>query len=279
MKITKIHPDKYPQLLAQISNPPKQLYCLGEISDKPKIAVIGSRRPTDYGQNVTYKLAYELASAGICIVSGLAIGLDGVAHQAALDAGGETIAVLPSGLGQIYPARHKKLARDILKAGGALISEYATNQKAQQHSFVARNRIVAGLSLGVIVTEAAAASGTLTTANFALNENRLVMAVPGNITSLYSAGPNNLIRAGAVTITSSSDVLSILEIETEDLPVSISKNQENHPIIDDIVQGFDSTELLLQTGRYEPTNLAVELSLLEISGQIRNLGNGNWTVR
>lgn len=161
----------YPDYLRHIASPPKQLYYLGDLVpllEKPRLAVIGSRKVTPYGKAITSSLARAAAEQGIVIVSGLALGVDGLAHQAALDAHGKTIAVLANGLDQIYPATHRQLAENILRQGGAIISEHPVGTEAYKTNFIARNRIVSGLSDGVLITEAAAKSGTLHTANFAL---------------------------------------------------------------------------------------------------------------
>jgi DNA processing protein len=208
--------DTFPTQLREISSSPKELFVLGELPTRPAIAIVGSRKPTAYGKEVTYQLAFELARAGIVIISGLALGLDTIAHQAALDAGGQTVAVLAHGLDQIYPSSNRNLALDILKHRGALVSDYPVKTPSLPQHFAARNRIISGLSLGTIVTEAASSSGSLITANFALDQNRVVMAVPGNITSLASAGPNNLLRAGAVPVTSASDVLAAIGFESSE---------------------------------------------------------------
>src|SRR3989344_6441886 len=180
MKIKKLAPrsPEFPEKLRQIPQPPKELFYLcqdiNKIWERPAVAVVGSRKVTPYGRQVTTKLARELASSGIVIVSGLALGVDGLAHEAALEAGGLTVAVMPCGLNRIYPAAHHSLARRILLAGGALISEYPETNEPRDFQFVARNRLVAGLSRGVLITEAAEKSGSLHTANFALEQGKEV---------------------------------------------------------------------------------------------------------
>lgn len=245
------------------------------------IAVVGSRRPTAYGREVTYKLAYDLASAGVTVVSGLAYGLDGVAHQAALDAGGLTIAVLAHGLDKIYPSANRGLGEQILAHGGALISEYPVATPALKQHFVARNRLVSGLSSAVIVTEADASSGTLLTANFALQQNRVVMAVPGNITSPKSAGPNNLLRSGAVPVTSAEDVLAALELESPALAAAPVKadSKEEAQILDLLRSGITTNQALLDHSGLAAAKFAHIISLMEITGKVRNLGAGQWVAR
>ncbi len=181
---------------------PKRLWLCGMLPSERRtaIAIVGTRKPTPYGREVTYQLSYELAKRGVVVISGLALGVDGIAHQAALDAGGTTIAVLPTSIESIHPATHRELARRITENGGALISEYGAGDPVFKTNFVARNRIVTALSDGILITEAAAKSGSLTTANFALEQGRPVMVVPGNITSPMSMGCNNLLRVGRLPL-------------------------------------------------------------------------------
>lgn len=282
MQISKLNYDNqsYPDILREISSPPKQLYLLGELPKYPAVAIVGSRRLSDYGKSVTYQLAGELASAGLTIISGLAYGLDAVAHRAALDAGGQTIAVLAGGLDRIYPAGHRDLAKQILAKGGGLISEYDIGTETFKSNFVARNRIVSGLSLAVIIPEAAASSGSLLTANFALQQNRLVMAVPGSITSLVSAGPNNLIKTGAIPVTSSSDVLAALDLTTAGaIPAAQPKSRDEALILELLGQGHNTSESLIKESELGASQFANVITLMEITGKVRNLGAGNWVAR
>lgn len=279
----KLNSPDYPAYLVNIASPPKVLYTLGDIPpllDMPKLAVIGSRRVTPYGRQVTQQLAGEAAARGIVIISGLALGVDGIAHQAALDAGGKTIAILPSGLDTIYPASHRQLALQILKQGGGLISEYPEGTAAFKTNFIARNRIVSGLSDGVLVTEAAARSGTLHTANFALEQGKSVMAVPGNITSLLSAGTNNLIKAGAAPVTEINDILEALGFSTnQQTKLDILGATEAETTILQLLQTgmSESHELLRQSG-LSPQEFNQTLTMLEINRRIRPLGAGHWGI-
>lgn len=276
----KFQNQDYPELLREIKNPPKQLFVLGQLpADAVALAVVGSRRPSDYGREVTYKLTYELAKAGIIIVSGLAYGIDAVAHAAALEAGGVTVAVQACGYDQVYPAGNRGLAKQIQKHG-AVVTEYPPGTPALKQNFVARNRIIAGLCLATIVTDAAARSGALITANFALNGNRQVMAVPGNITSPTCAGPNNLIKAGALPITDSSDVLSALEIHIDQPALSTrADSKEESKILELLGQGLRSTQELIDQSGLTAGQFASTIGLMEISGKVRNLGAGNWLPR
>ncbi|MFH1245230.1 MAG: DNA-processing protein DprA [Candidatus Omnitrophota bacterium] len=202
----------YPKNLKFIYHPPALLYIKGSIlpDDSIALAIVGSRRATYYGLHNAEKLAFELASRGIVIVSGLARGIDSAAHRGALKAGGRTIAVLGSGLNRIYPAENAGLAEQI-SHHGAVISEFSPDSPPLRHNFPRRNRIISGLSLGVIVVEAAKRSGALLTANFALEQGREVFAFPGNIDSWTSCGTHGLIKQGAKLVESTEDIIEELE--------------------------------------------------------------------
>lgn len=269
---------RYPELLRSIAAPPKNLYLLGDIPDLPMVAIVGTRKPTEYGKQITYKLAFDLASAGICLVSGLAYGIDAIAHTAALEAGGKVVAVLGTPLDTIYPASNRNLAKSILAKGGAIISEYEVGTNTQRFNFPARNRIIAGLSLATIVTEADAQSGSLITANFAVTNDRLVMAVPGNLTSPRSAGPNNLIKLGAKLITNATDVLAELEMKSPVLQTAkiAPASKEEAMVLELIEAGHINTHTMIENSEFDAARLAHVLSLMEITGKIRNLGAGQW---
>ncbi len=205
--------DDYPAALNRIDAPPPVIFIRGELlpEDDWAVAVVGTRRATTYGKEVARKLTTELARSGVTIVSGLARGIDAVAHRAALDAGARTIAVLANGLDQIYPPEHRELARKITQQG-ALISEQALGTPPEARNFPARNRIISGLSLGVLVVESPWASGAIITAKQALEQGREVFAVPGGILSANSEGPNRLIKNGAVPVTEVNDILEALNL-------------------------------------------------------------------
>ena len=205
----------YPTRLKQISDPPPFIFVKGWLTeaDELALALVGSRQATDYGKTITQKITTELAAKGITIVSGLATGIDSYAHQAALEAGGRTVAVLGCGLDIIYPSENKILAKKI-EAQGALISEFLFGTEPIAENFPKRNRIISGLSLGVIVVEAPAKSGALLTAQCALEQNREVFAVPGNLGKKTSEGANNLIKQGAKLITKAEDILEELNLST-----------------------------------------------------------------
>lgn len=276
MKINKVLINKNMQLalLKELAQPVFELYYIGdtftELLHLPAVAIVGSRKITPYGRSVTAQLASDLARAGIVIVSGLALGVDSIAHQAAIDAGGKTIAILPCGLHKIYPATHRNLGISIIQHGGALISEYpADNYAPQKYQFIARNRIIAALSKGIVITESAARGGSLHTADFALEQGKEVFAVPGNITSTMSEGANNLIKVGAHPVTSYKDIIQILNITlphtTESL---IPKDPSERRIVEILTQKpCSSAELVIRIG-LSASEMSQALTMLEIQGLI-----------
>lgn len=280
-KITKQH-KHFPAYLREISSVPKQLFYLGEPLEDylPAATIVGSRKLSAYGRGVTYQLAYELAKQGVTIISGLALGADGVAHQAAIDAGGRTIAVLACGLDEMYPASHRNLAIDILRKHGTIVSEYPEKTPSLKQHFIARNRIVSALSDMVIVTEAAEASGSLVTANFALEQNKLVGAVPGNITSSLSVGTNNLLKSGAQLITSAQDVLNALGLQASKRTREevFGDTKEEQTIIDIMKEGVTELDQIQLKSELDPAVFGQTITMLEISGKIRPLGAAHWTI-
>jgi DNA processing protein len=271
-----------PSRLTAIASPPKVLYVEGDLQgilQSPSLAIVGSRKVSTYGREVTKLLATELARQGITIISGLAFGVDSIAHQAALEAGGRTIAVLPSPLEAIYPASHRQLARHIMEQGGALVSEYPAGTESFKGNFVARNRIIAGLADATLVTEAALKSGSLHTARFALNAGRDVLAVPGNITSPTSEGTNNLIKRGATPVTSTSDVLFTLGIDhSASKTAPTGSNEAEQAIIDLLAQGVSEGAVLQIKSSLTIEQFNQHLTMLEITGKIRSTGANHWTL-
>ncbi len=285
MKINKISPlkHKYLQIIDTIAKSPERLYFIGNLPENrlPTVAIVGSRKPTTYGREVTYQLSHDLSSRGIVIISGLALGVDGIAHRAALEAGGTTLAVLANGVDVIYPASHKSLADDILKSGGAIISEYEPGTQPRQHQFLERNRIVSGLSDAIIVTEAAARSGTLSTVMHALEQGREVFVVPGNITSPLSAGCNALIKQGAHPITCAQDVLEIIAPgllqPQQSLPLGNTPLEST--IIRLIQSGVRDGDQLQQQSKVNVSEFSQALTTMEIAGIVRGLGGNQWTLK
>jgi len=285
MKINKLTLDQIPERLQQIASPPKTLYWTGtaltDLLAYKCVAIVGSRKVTAYGRQVTAQLAGQLAEQGIVIISGLALGVDAIAHQAALDAGGKTIAVLPGPLDIIYPRSHQQLAEHILEQGGALVSEYPAGTEPFRSNFVARNRLVAGLSDALLITEAAEKSGSLHTARFALEQGKDVLAVPGNITSAASTGTNNLLKAGAAPVTSCQDVLNILGLHEHsgNARATIGRDHQEQTVIDLLLQGLSDGDELQQVSKLDIATFNQTLTMLEISGKIRALGANQWALR
>ena len=285
MKINQLSPqdNNFSQILTSIALVPKTLYYLGElpIERRPTVAIVGTRKPTRYGTEVTQRIAHELAQQGIVIVSGMALGVDAIAHKAALDAGGTTIAVQANGLNKLYPRTNQQLGEQIIAQGGAIVSEYEPDMPVLLHQFHARNRIVSGLADALIITEAAARSGTLNTAAHALEQGKDVFVVPGNITSPLSAGCNTLLRQGAQPLLDSRDVIEriapqLLRPQTS-LPLGDTPLQSQ--ILSLLQSGMrDGDEILKETGA-DASEFATELTMLEINGLIRPLGGNQWTLQ
>ncbi|MCF7869985.1 MAG: DNA-processing protein DprA [Candidatus Omnitrophica bacterium] len=213
LKVVDLFDSDYPYYLKEISSPPLVLYLKGNIKllGKESVAIVGTRTPTNYGKETAFNFSYKLSSLGVNIVSGLALGIDTSAHKGALKAGGTTTAVLGSGLNYIYPRQNKRLAESIAKEG-LLVSEYPIEAAPLASNFPRRNRIISGLSKGVVVAEAAQRSGALITANFAVGQNREVFALPGDIDKFQSKGPNSLIKEGAKLVDSIEDILEEINL-------------------------------------------------------------------
>lgn len=284
MKSNKLAPDtnNFLQIITTIALPPKSLHYIGTLPDsrRPAVAIVGTRKPTAYGKEVTHRLAYDLAKKGVVIISGMALGVDGIAHRAALEAGGTTIAVLGNGLGEMYPNSHRQLAEGIVKAGGAIISEYEPDVPAYPANFLQRNRIVSGLSDGIIITEAASRSGTLNTAGHALEQGREIFVVPGNITSPLSAGCNALLKQGATPVMSAQDILEVIapQLLESQASLALGHNQLQIKIIQLLQSGIRDGDQLQSLLKAAPHEFARELTMMEISGLIRSLGGNQWTL-
>lgn len=284
MKVKKITlaDSAYPAVLREITASPKQLYYLGAPPDtwlaRPRVAIVGSRGVTPYGKAVTEQLAHQLAERGITIISGLALGVDAIAHTAAIAAGGMHIAVLANGLDEIYPASNTNLARQLLANGGAIISEYPEGTPSFKQNFVARNRIVTGLCDALLITEATEKSGTLHTARFALEQGKDVLVVPGNITSPTSVGCNNLIKSGATPVTSVDDILHALGADNLAATTYVHKGDttEEQAILDLLYTGVSDGHTLLVRSEMTPDSFTQTLTMLELSGKIHPLGNNHW---
>jgi len=222
----------YPYLLREIADPPINLYVKGDWQacfDAPCVAVIGSRRCSTYGENASEMISRDLAANGICVVSGLARGIDTAAHRGAINGKGKTIAVLGTGIDQVYPKENAHLVGEILESGGAIVSQFPLETPPLKDNFPYRNRIISGLSLGVLLVEASERSGSLITARLAMEQNREVMAVPGNITSKNSFGTNYLIKSGAKLVQQWQDVVTELpqEISAAILPPKLDEKESD----------------------------------------------------
>lgn len=272
----------YPSRLQELQGMPAKIYAIGDTSllnsDKT-LSVVGSRKYSPYGQSITHDLVYQVACRDVVIISGLAIGVDGLAHRACLEAGGKTIAVMAGGLDNIHPSSHRNLALNILKSGGLLISEYPEGSPPMKQNFIARNRIVSGLCDALLVTEAGLKSGTLHTANFALEQGKAVLAVPGNINNPNSVGTNNLIKTGATPVTEYSDILHALRIDDKEVREQIfGDSAEEAAILEILARGITEASELLYASKLEASKFNQTLTMLEINGKIRPLGNNQWTI-
>ena len=278
-EVTTILDSDYPKLLKEVYAPPPLLYHFGSLNldNDFTLAVVGSRKISEYGRQVTGQIVSELVDFGLTIVSGLALGIDACAHQATLKAAGKTIAVLGSGLDQIYPATNRQVAQEIINTGGAIISEFPLGTPPYKSNFPQRNRIIAGLSLGTLVTEAGVKSGALITARFALEQNREVFAVPGNIYSQGSIGTNNLIKMGAKMVTSATDILETLNLkQAKDFKSAkeiIPENESEKILLELIKAEPIHVDKLVQCARLDISIINSTLSIMEMKGMVRNLGN------
>lgn len=285
MNIKSQTPDreKYFKILDSIALVPKRLYFMGDIptTRQPSVAIVGSRKPTSYGKEITHQIAYDLAQRGVIIISGLALGVDSIAHRAALEAHGTTLAVLANGLPTIYPSAHTALAQQIIHHHGAIISEYPTGTPPMPFRFLERNRLVSGLADAIIITEAAARSGTLNTAAHALEQGKDIFVVPGNITSPMSAGTNALLKQGASPVTSSDDILEIIapELLRPQVVLPLGQTPLESNIIALLQQGIRSGDEIQQHLKIAANDFSVTLTTMELNGVIRSLGSNRWTLK
>jgi DNA processing protein len=275
----------YPDYLREIPAPPGLLYLQGEIKeiDRFAVAVVGTRRLTTYGRQVTRELVTGLVSNGVTIVSGLARGIDSIAHKTALELGGRTIAVLGSGLDTVYPAEHRPLAASIIRDGqGAVISEYGLGVKPEARNFPPRNRIISGLSLGVVIVEAGARSGALITANYALEQDRDVFAVPGNITSPASKGPNRLLQEGAKLVTSACDILEELNLhmvfEQTAVQLALPETADEAALMAHLSAQPVHVDELSRASGLSSNLVSSTLTLMELKGMVQQVGGMNYAL-
>lgn len=278
--------NEYPKLLKEIENPPFVLYGKGDVSVlslQKTIGIVGTRKITSYGRQVTEMITAEMVSAGYCIVSGLAMGVDAVAHKTAIENNGKTIAVLGCGVDCCNPRVNESLYRQIISSGSCVVSEFPLSQEPTVGSFPSRNRIIAGLSQAVIVTEGAVDSGALITASDALKNNRPVFAIPGPITSSLSKGPNSLIGKGAKLVTSGSDILDELGVkgakgDKGDKGKITAETEEEQGVIDALESDELSFDELSARLSYPSARLNSLLSVMEMKGMIGKSESGNYLL-
>jgi DNA processing protein len=273
----------YPSRLKEIYDYPPVLYVRGSLpaEDEPCLAIVGTRRPTVYGRQVTEEIVGDLARSGITIISGLARGIDSVAHRAALDAGGKTVAVFGSGLDIVYPGENAKLAQAMIEHG-ALVSEYPLGVKPKAENFPLRNRIMSGLSLGVLVVEAGERSGALITARQAVEQNREVFAIPGSILSPASQGTNRLIQEGAKLVRNYADILQELNLTIVVQQAEIKEFSPANEVESAILRQLSSEpnhidEICRRSGLTMP-QVSSTLSMLELKGIARQIGSMNYVL-
>ena len=275
---TTIFDKTYPTQLKELPDAPVILYVKGdvEILKEPSLAIVGSRKFSSYGKMSAYKFAKESAEAGLVIISGLALGIDAVAHSAALEANGKTVGVLGCGLDQIYPTSNFGLSKKIIETGGAIISELSPGTPPLKHNFPARNRIIAGLSLGTLVVEAAESSGALITAYEALDYNREVFAVPGNINSETSQGTNRLIQKGAKLVISTEDIFEELNLEFkkshQKAKEALPESSEEKIILDLIAKKDLLVDNIMEESDLNVIEINSTLTMMEMKGMIENVG-------
>jgi len=276
----------YPPLLKEIHDPPFILYVKGNANllSSPQIAMVGTRNPTPSGKELAYQFAKELANAGLVITSGMALGIDGASHSGALDSGklGQTIAVLGTGLKYIYPKNHQRLAHEIIEKEGAILSEFPINTPPKPHNFPIRNRIISGLSLGLLVVEAALKSGSLITARLSLEQNRDVFAIPGSIQNPLSRGCHRLISEGAKLVENVQDILLELKFRSHGqpniFPISRQEPVDLDPTRERVLKqiGYEVTALdviILRSG-LTPMEVSSMLLPLELEGYIQGVPGG-----
>jgi DNA processing protein len=281
IKTVTVFDEDYPPLLREIFLPPSILYYKGELFDGSKnIGIVGTRKPTPYGIDAAKQICKELCNAGFTLISGLAHGIDTVAHQTAVNEGAFTGAILGSSLDNIYPPQNEKLAKKI-EENGFVMSEYPLGTEPFKYNFPQRNRIISGLSLGIVVVEAKEKSGALITANFALEQGREVFAVPGQIFSKNSKGPHDLIKLGAKLIDSARDIATELNIETEfDNPKNnaYALPTEQQIIIEILKEGPLGANEIIKISRHDASVIGSLLTIMELEGKIKKLTSGEFII-
>jgi len=286
INVITIEDKNYPKLLSEIYDPPQLLYYKGKLDtqDEFALAVVGTRKFTSYGKQVAEKIVKDLARSNLTIVSGLALGIDSLSHNATLEIGGRTIAVLGSGLDKqnIYPSANRYLSDKIVASGGAVISEFPLGTAPLRHHFPQRNRIISGLSLGTLVIEAGEKSGALITASHALEQNRDVFAVPGSVYSPVSAGPNKLIKLGAKTVTNAQDIIEALDLMQVTAYINnkkiIPESAEEEKILEHLTHEPAHVNELIRLTKLNTGIINSTLTIMEMKGMIRNLGGMQYVL-
>jgi DNA processing protein len=282
IKVITIFDDNYPSSLREIHGAPMIIYYKGVIDEEILercFGVVGTRKPTGYGRVVTEKLTRELVEVGLTIVSGLARGVDTIAHTVTIESGGKTLAVLGGGLNQIFPSENLRLAEKITDGFGAILTEFPPSYPHLAGNFPARNRIIAGLSQGVLVTEAAEDSGSLITARLAIEQGREVFAVPGPITSTMSEGTSVLLKDGAKLVSSTKDILEELGIKSGPVikVADLNLSSEEKEILELIKDESRHVDEIARELKKKISDVSSILLKLEIMGVVKNLGAGNYT--
>jgi DNA processing protein len=283
IKIISVNDECYPKLLKGIKDRPKILYYKGELkTDEKCVAIVGARRCSDYGKQMALELSGDLAEAGITVVSGLAPGIDTFAHQATVERKKRTIAVLGTGVDEktIYPRSNLKLAQKIIEEGGAVISEYEKGTRGTHFTFPQRNRIISGMSLGILVVEAKEKSGSLITADWARRQNKKIFAIPGPIHSPNSWGPNFLIKKGLAKLAENADdILKELNLVTKIKKKDLTgDNLEENLILEILKEGNQDINKIIIKTKLEPSKVSATLAILEIKNKVRNLGQNIYAI-
>ena len=284
IKKISINDKDYPACLKKISDAPKILFVQGKLIPEEKcFAVVGTRIPSSYGKQVAAEISADLANAGLTIVSGLAPGIDTISHQAVVEENKRTVAVLGTGLDEssIYPKENIPLTRKIIESGGCLISEYPAGTRGTQFTFPKRNRIISGLSLGVLVVEAKQKSGALITASWAKSQKRKVFAVPGSIYSSVSKGSHYLLKNGAQLTENAADILKELNLGlSENLAekIIIGENEEEQLILAALKEGALYIDKIIEKTKLPARTVAATLAILEIKGIVKNLGGNSYAI-
>lgn len=273
IKEIKIEDEKYPNQLKEIKNPPNKIFLVGneKILQSDGIAVIGSRCNTEYGEKYATKFSKELAKQGLTIISGMAVGIDGFAHKGALSVGGKTIAVLGSGFNNIYPEENKELFKQIIENDGAIITEYEPDVKPNSENFPKRNRIVSGLSKGVLVIEAVYRSGTSITAKLAQSQGRKVFCIPSNLERKNGVGTNQLIKEGASLVTNIDDILNAIKVERKAENNEVKIPAEYLPIYEVLEDEPMNVNVICKKLKTDISSINANLMLMELEGYIKSL--------